>query len=87
MGFILFSLLLQEGAVGETSPVLTAILASLETLDKLGLNHPEVGGHRRWHALAQELEPLTKNQTVTDCFGCCLGFRMVSHVFDILVGG
>ena len=46
----------QEGAIGETSPVLTAILASLETLEKLGLNHPEVGSHRRWHALAQELE-------------------------------
>ena len=46
----------QEGAIGETSPVLTAILASLETLEKLGLNHPEVGSHRRWHALAQELD-------------------------------
>ena len=46
----------KEGAIGETSPVLAAILSSLETLEKLGLNHPEIGGHRRWHALAQELE-------------------------------
>eukprot|EP00435_Cladocopium_sp_Y103_P057583 s689_g19.t2 len=54
--------LMFEGAIGETSPVLTAILASLETLEKLGLNHPEVGGHRRWHALAQELERLREEE-------------------------
>ncbi|CAE6970003.1 CEP170B [Symbiodinium sp. CCMP2592] len=53
-----------EGAVGETSVVLTAIMSALEELAAMGYANPNVGGHRRWNALAHERERLAKEEEI-----------------------
>ncbi|CAE7167733.1 KIF13B [Symbiodinium necroappetens] len=53
-----------EGAVGETSVVLAAIMSALEELAAMGYANPSVGGHRRWNALAHERERLAKEEEI-----------------------
>ena len=53
-----------EGAVPETSVVLTAILSVLDELAGMGYANPNVGGHRKWNALANERARLAKEEAL-----------------------
>ncbi|CAJ1375138.1 unnamed protein product [Effrenium voratum] len=56
--------LMFEGAIGDSSCILEAILGALEELENLGLGSSKVGNHRRWHALAEEIERLKEEEVL-----------------------
>ena len=53
-----------EGAVSETSVVLAAILSALDELSAMGYANPNVGGHRKWNALASERGRLAREEAI-----------------------
>ena len=59
--------------------VVEAILGALEELENLGLGSSKVGNHRRWHALAEEIERLKEEEIRWDS-GTHFGVDVSAHV-------